>query len=45
MLDKTEDISIAAADWLAQFESALAAPDGVLESLFIPTVSGAMCWR
>lgn len=37
MLDKTEDISIAAADWLAQFESALATPDGgVLESLFHP---------
>ncbi len=46
MLDKTEDISVAAENWLAQFESALAAPDdGSLERLFHPTVSGAMCWR
>lgn len=36
MLDKTEDISIAAGDWLAQFESALATPHGLLEPLFHP---------
>jgi cation diffusion facilitator CzcD-associated flavoprotein CzcO len=37
MLDKTEDISIAARDWLAQFESALATPhSGSLEPLFHP---------
>ena len=35
MLDKTEDISVATENWLAQFESALAAPDdGSLKSLF-----------
>jgi hypothetical protein len=28
MLDRTDDISIAAEDWLAQFERALARPDG-----------------
>jgi cation diffusion facilitator CzcD-associated flavoprotein CzcO len=36
MLDRTEDISIAAGDWLAQFESALATPHGSLEPLFHP---------
>ena len=37
MLDKTDDISIAAENWLAQFESALAAPDNdLLTSLFHP---------
>jgi len=33
MLDKTDDISVAAESWLAQFESALANP-GELEALF-----------
>ena len=37
MLDKTEDISIAAEDWLVRFENALVAPsDGSLETLFHP---------
>ncbi|QWG24177.1 NAD(P)/FAD-dependent oxidoreductase [Bradyrhizobium sediminis] len=37
MLDKTSDISIAAENWLAQFESALGAPGGgELKSLFVP---------
>ena len=37
MLDKTDDISIAAENWLAQFESALASPeDGSLKTLFHP---------
>jgi cation diffusion facilitator CzcD-associated flavoprotein CzcO len=35
MLDRTDDISIAADNWLAQFESALAKPgDGLLKTLF-----------
>ena len=35
MLDRTDDISIATENWLTQFESALAAPDGILlQSLF-----------
>src|SRR5713226_10730105 len=35
MLDKTDDISIATENWLAQFEAALAEPgDGALETLF-----------
>ena len=35
MLDRTDDISIAAENWLAQFERALAKPgDGLLENLF-----------
>jgi len=35
MLDRTDDISIAAENWLAQFEQALAKPDdGLLETLF-----------
>ena len=37
MLDKTEDISLAAERWLAQYETALAAPDeSALKSLFHP---------
>src|SRR5260221_9339225 len=35
MLDKTDDISVAADDWLAQFEEALTKPDdGLLKMLF-----------
>jgi putative flavoprotein involved in K+ transport len=35
MLDKTEDISVAADNWLAQFEEALTGPDdGLLKTLF-----------
>jgi cation diffusion facilitator CzcD-associated flavoprotein CzcO len=37
MLDKTDDISIAAENWLAQFEQALAKPDDhLLNALFHP---------
>jgi putative flavoprotein involved in K+ transport len=37
MLDRTDDISIAAENWLAQFESAIATSDGVLlKTLFHP---------
>ena len=37
MLDKTDNISIAAETWLAQFEAALAQPDdGLLKTLFHP---------
>ena len=37
MLDKTDDISVAAENWLAQFEEALAKPDdGLLKTLFHP---------
>jgi cation diffusion facilitator CzcD-associated flavoprotein CzcO len=37
MLDKTEDISVAAEHWLVRFENALAAPgDASLEALFHP---------
>jgi cation diffusion facilitator CzcD-associated flavoprotein CzcO len=37
MLDRTDDISLSAANWLAQFESALASPgDGSLKPLFHP---------
>jgi cation diffusion facilitator CzcD-associated flavoprotein CzcO len=37
MLDKTDDVSIAAENWLAQFESALTSPDPVLlKTLFHP---------
>ena len=36
MLDKTDDISVAADNWLAQFEDALAKPDGALKTLFHP---------
>src|SRR5258707_14839189 len=35
MLDKTDDLSVAADNWLAQFEDALAHPDdGLLDPLF-----------
>lgn len=35
MLDKTDDISVAADNWLAQFEEALSGPDdGLLKALF-----------
>ena len=36
MLDRTDDISVAAENWLAQFESALADPDELLKALFHP---------
>ena len=37
MLDRTDDISISAENWLTQFESALARPDdGLLKTLFHP---------
>jgi cation diffusion facilitator CzcD-associated flavoprotein CzcO len=37
MLDKTDDVSIAAENWLAQFENALARPDpALLKTLFHP---------
>ncbi len=37
MLDRTDDISIAAENWLAQFESAIAKPDDILlKPLFHP---------
>src|SRR5437667_10924116 len=37
MLDRTDDISIAAENWLAQFEIALAeCDDGLLKTLFHP---------
>jgi cation diffusion facilitator CzcD-associated flavoprotein CzcO len=37
MLDRTDDISISAENWLAQFESALAKPDeALLKTLFHP---------
>src|SRR6202171_2195867 len=37
MLDRTDDISIAAENWLARFETALAKPgDGLLKTLFHP---------
>jgi cation diffusion facilitator CzcD-associated flavoprotein CzcO len=37
MLDRTDDVSIAADNWLAQFESALAKPGGgLLKTLFHP---------
>jgi len=36
MLDKTDDLSVAADNWLAQFEEALARPDdGLLDALFL----------
>ena len=42
MLDRTDDISVAAENWLTQFESALASPDdGSLQILFHP----ASYWR
>ena len=46
MLDRTDDIPIAAENWLAQFETALAEPDdGLLKTLFHSEVIGVMCWR
>ena len=37
MLDRTDDSSVAADNWLAQFEEALAKPDdGLLKTLFHP---------
>ena len=37
MLDRTDDISVAADNWLAQFEEALAKSDGdLLKTLFHP---------
>ena len=37
MLDKTDDLSVAVENWLAQFEDALAKPDdGALKTLFHP---------
>ena len=37
MLDKTDDIAVAADNWLAQFEDALKKSDhGVLKTLFHP---------
>ena len=37
MLDKTDDISAVAANWLAEFESAIAKPEaGALDALFHP---------
>src|SRR6476661_8960449 len=37
MLDKTDDSSVAADNWLAEFEEALAKPDdGLLKTLFHP---------
>ena len=44
MLDRTDDSSVAADTWLAQFEEALAKPDDILLKT-IPTATGAMCWR
>ena len=35
MLDKTDDISAVAANWLAEFESALAAHEAVLEAAVV----------
>jgi len=38
MLDRTDDIAIATESWLAQFESAIAGPDGTgLKALFHPS--------
>ena len=50
MLDRTDDISIAAENWLAQFETALAEPDdGLLKTLFHPDSHWrdvlALSWR
>ena len=37
MLDKTDDVSIASENWLAQFENALTKPDpALLQTLFHP---------
>jgi thioredoxin reductase len=51
MLDRTDDISIATENWLAQFESAVARPDddSLLETLFHPDSHWrdvlALTWR
>jgi cation diffusion facilitator CzcD-associated flavoprotein CzcO len=50
MLDRTDDISITAENWLAQFESAIGEPDGaLLKSLFHPDSHWrdvlALTWR
>ncbi len=47
MLDKTEDISAVAENWLAEFETALARVGSRARwnGCFILTVSGATCWR
>ena len=37
MLDKTDDISVAADNWLAQFEDALAKPDDGLLKTAVPS--------
>src|SRR4029077_5492106 len=51
MLDKTDDISVGADNWLVQFEEALARPDdGLLDALFhrdsywrgVPALSGEL---
>ena len=42
MLDKTDDVSIAAENWLAQFESAIATPD---ESSLKPLFHPESYWR
>ena len=42
MLDKTDDVSIAAENWLAQFESAIATPD---ESSLRPLFHPESYWR
>ena len=46
MLDKTDDISVAADNWLAQFEDALPERSmACLKACFMPTAIGATCWR
>ena len=46
MLDRTDDSSVAADNWLAQFEEALGKPDdALLKRCSIPTATGATCWR
>ena len=42
MLDKTDDISVAAENWLTQFEDALATPD---DSLLTPLFHADSYWR
>ena len=47
MLDKTDDISVGADNWLVQFEEALARPDDGLAGrrCFTATAIGGTCWR
>ena len=46
MLDKTDDVSISAENWLARVRKRARKPgDGSLKRCFIPTAIGAMCWR